>query len=76
MLIDAGVPVSPPAPDSVEAAARDGDRVDDRAATPPLLIAVTTGQAAVVDALLAKGADPVAAHGDAGSPAARRSEAG
>lgn len=60
MLIDAGVPVNPTAPDPVEAAARDGDRVDDRAATPPLLIAVTTGQAAVVDALLAKGADPAA----------------
>ncbi|KAG1435035.1 hypothetical protein G6F57_021315 [Rhizopus arrhizus] len=42
MLIDAGVPVSPPAPDSVEAAARDGDRVADRAATPPVLIAGRT----------------------------------
>lgn len=62
MLIDAGVPVNPPTQAPVAASARDDDggRVDDGAATPPLLIAVTTGQAAVVDALLAKGADPAA----------------
>ena len=38
MLIDAGVPVNPPSPLPVDPSTRDGDRVDDRAATPPLLI--------------------------------------
>lgn len=57
-LIDAGVPVNPSArADPRVGAARDPH---DPAATPPLLLAATYGQLAVVDALLAKGADPAA----------------
>ena len=58
MLIDAGVPVNPAVP------ADQGDDpplgLDDPRGTPPLMLAATSGQAAVVDALLAKGADPLA----------------
>lgn len=52
-LIAAGVPVNPPA-----TAAASDDPYDNKG-VPPLLVAVTSGQAAMVDALLAKGADPL-----------------
>ncbi|WP_240317276.1 ankyrin repeat domain-containing protein [Achromobacter dolens] len=52
-LIDAGVPVNP------QAAAAASDDPYDNKGVPPLLVAVTSGQAAMVDALLAKGADPL-----------------
>lgn len=58
MLIEAGVPVNP----SVPAAGRDAlpPGLEDPRGTPPLLLAATSGQGAVAEALLAKGADPVA----------------
>ncbi|MGE8656260.1 MAG: ankyrin repeat domain-containing protein [Achromobacter sp.] len=52
-LIDAGVPVNP-----APAAAAPQDDFD-RKGVPPLLVAVTSDQPAMVDALLAKGADPL-----------------
>lgn len=62
MLIDAGAPVNPPLP--AQADKRGGVSPDsyayDRSGTPPLLLATASGQLAVVDALLAKGADPAA----------------
>lgn len=70
MLIEAGVPVNPyvdPAVKAADKAAGDGagrdawpPSLDDPRGTPPLLLAATSGQVAVVDALLAKGADPAA----------------
>ncbi|WP_313700264.1 ankyrin repeat domain-containing protein [Achromobacter sp.] len=54
MLIEAGVPVNPSGPDALPLS------LDDPRGTPPLLLAATSGQVAVVDALLAKGADPAA----------------
>ncbi|WP_286937266.1 ankyrin repeat domain-containing protein [Achromobacter sp. UBA4530] len=70
MLIEAGVPVNPyvdPAVKAADKAAGDGAGrdawppiLDDPRGTPPLLLAATSGQVAVVDALLAKGADPAA----------------
>ncbi|MFJ3464614.1 ankyrin repeat domain-containing protein [Achromobacter spanius] len=66
MLIDAGVPVNPSVnpSDDTSAQSTGGDAspmaLDDPRGTPPLLLAATSGQAAVVDALLAKGADPAA----------------
>lgn len=51
-LIDAGVPVNP-------APAAASDDAFDRKGVPPLLVAVTSEQAAMVDALLARGADPL-----------------
>lgn len=53
-LMDAGVPVNPP-----PAAATASDDAYDRRGVPPLLVAVTSDQPAMVDALLAKGADPL-----------------
>ncbi len=58
MLIDAGVPVNPPAPAAGRNAAPAA--LEDARGTPPLLLAATSGHVAVVDALLAKGADPAA----------------
>lgn len=52
-LMDAGVPVNPPA------AAVASEDAFDRKGIPPLLVAVTSNQPAMVDALLAKGADPL-----------------
>jgi len=53
-LIDAGVPVNPAAN-----AATAKDDAFDRQGVPPLMVAVTSDQPAMVDALLAKGADPL-----------------
>ncbi len=53
-LMDAGVPVNPP-----PAATVASDDAYDRQGVPPLLVAVTSDQPAMVDALLAKGADPL-----------------
>lgn len=53
-LIEAGVPVNP-----TPATAAAADDAFDRKGVPPLLVAVTSGQPAMVDALLAKGADPL-----------------
>ncbi|WP_454674592.1 ankyrin repeat domain-containing protein [Achromobacter pestifer] len=55
-LIDAGVPVNPR---TVAAAPSDETR-DDRQGTPPLLLAVALRQNAIIEKLLAKGADPLA----------------
>lgn len=52
-LIDAGVPVNP-APGAAAS-----DDAFDRKGVPPLLVAVSSDQPAMVDALLAKGADPL-----------------
>lgn len=52
-LIEAGVPVNP-----APAAATSNDAFDGKG-MPPLLAAVTSGQAAMVDLLLARGADPL-----------------
>ncbi|MNX66437.1 Ankyrin repeats (3 copies) [compost metagenome] len=60
MLIDAGVPVNPPAPSQADERGGAADSRYDRSATPPLLLAAMSGQNSVVDALLAKGADPAA----------------
>lgn len=74
MLIEAGVPVNPSVDTPRRAAGKaagkaGGDAagpdasppgLDDPRGTPPLLLAATSGQLAVVDALLAKGADPAA----------------
>lgn len=62
MLIDAGVPVNPSVDPSAQTTGGDGSpmAMDDPRGTPPLLLAATSGQVAVVDALLAKGADPAA----------------
>jgi len=53
-LMDAGVPVNPAAN-----AATAKDDAFDRQGVPPLMVAVTSDQPAMVDALLAKGADPL-----------------
>ncbi|MBB1595658.1 permease [Achromobacter sp. UMC46] len=53
MLIDVGVPV-----DSKVVRAGESDDARGHRAEPPLLLAVTSGLAPVVDALLARGADP------------------
>ncbi|WP_445656885.1 ankyrin repeat domain-containing protein [Achromobacter sp. NCFB-sbj8-Ac1-l] len=53
-LMDAGVPVNPPAN---AVATQDG--AFDRNGVPPLMVAVTSNQPAMVDALLVKGADPL-----------------
>ncbi|HEY9317048.1 MAG TPA: ankyrin repeat domain-containing protein, partial [Achromobacter sp.] len=55
MLIEAGVPVDSHTggPGKTDDAGDAGGRAE-----PPLLLAVTSGQAAVVDALLSRGADP------------------
>lgn len=55
-LIDAGVPVNPTPRASPQAA----DDANWWSGTPPLLAAVSFGQSAIVERLLAKGADPLA----------------
>lgn len=55
-LIDAGVPVNPRAAPASSPAGMRGDRN----ATPPLLLAVALRQNAIIEQLLAKGADPLA----------------
>ncbi|WP_312428609.1 ankyrin repeat domain-containing protein [Achromobacter sp.] len=74
MLIEAGVPVNPSVDTSTSPAGKSAGKtrgngagrdallpgLDDPRGTPPLLLAATSGQVAVVDALLAKGADPAA----------------
>ncbi len=62
-LIDAGVPVNPIARTSTQST----EPVDWRSDTPPLMYAVSFGQSAIVDQLLAKGADPLALTPDGAS---------
>ena len=62
-LIDAGVPVNPTA----RASTQNAEPVDWRSDTPPLMYAASFGQSAIVDQLLAKGADPLALTPDGAS---------